>query len=246
MYGYIEWTKEMRRPAVAEREIQRLRFRCVAIPRRKGIPQLIQRRLVCRAAGLLHREGIVRAVFPKEFPWLEVFAQYHIYPADPMVLCRALAAELVQARLDACGQTGKGVTVAVSAQRLTEDVRRTVTELCIRNRYVMLAAPERDDGFCRKLRREYGIPLVQTENAEQLAKAAVVVRFSPEATYTQQQNVIDLFLGGIPLKETLCLLPELEAQLPGECDRMQLLAALYGAGAVRLGQIRILHDQMQE
>ena len=243
MYGYIEWTKEIRRPVVAEREIQHLRFRCVGISQRKGMPQRIQRRLVSRAAGLLHREGIVRAVFPKEFPWMEVFAQHHIYPADPMVLCRALASELVQARMDVCGQKGKGVIVAVSAQRLTEEVRRTVTELCIRNRYVVLAAPERDDGFCRKLRREYGIPLVQTENAEQLAKAAVVVRFSPEVKYTEQQEVIDLFPGGIPLRETLALSPELEEQLPGECDRMQLLAALYGAGAIRLGQIRILYEQ---
>ena len=246
MYGYIEWTKEVCRPVVAEREIQRLRFRCVAISRRKGIPQLLQRRLVSRAAGLLHREGIVRAVFPKEFPWLEVFARHHIYPADPMVLYRVLAAELVQARLDASGQAGRGVTVAVSAQRLTEEVRRTVTELCIRNRYVMLAAPERDDAFCRKLRREYGIPLVQTENAEQLAKAAVVVRFSPETTYTERQDVIDLFPGGVPFKEKLCLSPELEEQLPAGCDRMQLLAALYGAGAVRLGQIRILYDPTQK
>ncbi len=240
MYGYIEWTKEMRRPVVRDREIQHLRFRCVAVPQRKGLPQFIQRRLVSYAAGLLHKEGVIRVVCPEVFPWLDVFAQHHMYPVDSMVLCRALAAELVQARLDARGQTGKGVSVAVCTQRLTEEVRRAVTELCIRNRYVILAAPERDDGFCRRLRREYGIPLVQTENPEQLAKAAVMVRFSPEANYTTEQEVIDLFPGGMPLRETLCLPAELEEQLPGECDRMQLLAALHGAGVVRLGQIRIL------
>ncbi len=242
MYGYIEWTKEIRRPVVTEREIQHLRFRCVTIPRRKGIPQFMQRRMASRAAGLLHREGVTRAVFPQEFPWSDIFAQQNIHPADPMMLYRALAAELVQARLDACGYRGKGVMVAVCARRLTEEVRRTVTELCIRNRYVMLAAPERDEGFCRRLRREYGIPLVHTENADQLAKAAVMVRFAPEAKYADGQEVIDLFQGGIPLRETLSLLPEPEAQLPHGCDRMQLLAALYGAGAIRSGQIRILYD----
>lgn len=246
MYGYIEWTKEMRRPVMAEREILRLRFRCAAIPQRKGIPQFVQRRLAARAAKLLHREGVSRAVFPEAFPWMEVFAQYHIYPVDPMVLCRALAAELVQARLDAGGQTGKRVTVAVCTRRLTEDVRRTVTELCIRNRYVMLAAPERDDGFCRKLRREYGIPLVQTENMEQLAKAAIMVRFSPETKWAEKQEVIDLFPDGMPLRETLCLSPELEEQLPHGCDHMQLLAALHSAGAIRPGQIRILYEQKQK
>ena len=246
MYGYIEWTKEMRRPALTEREILHLRFRCAAIPQRKGMPQMIQRRLAARAAKLLHREGIVRAVFPEAFPWLELFAQHHIYPADTMVLCRALAAELVQARLDASGQMGKGVTVAVCTRRLTEEVRRTVTELCIRNRYVMLAAPERDDGFCRKLRREYGVPLLQTEHAEQLAKAAVMVRFSPEIKCAEAQDVIDLFHGGTPLSETLCLSPELDTQIPNECDRMQLLAALHSAGAIRPGQIRILYGQSQK
>ena len=188
MYGYIVWTKELRRPVVTEWEIQQLRFRCVAIPLRKGIPRFIQRRLVSRAAGLLHKEGVARAVFPKAFPWLDIFAEYHVFPADPMVMCRALAAELVQTRLHARGQTGKGVLVAVCTHRITEEVRRTVTELCIRNRYVILAAAERDDGFCRRLRREYGIPLVQTENPEQLAKAAVLVRFSPEMQYTKGQD----------------------------------------------------------
>ena len=245
MYGYIEWTKEMRYPVITEREIHHLRFLCVMIPQRRGVPQFVQHRLASYAAGLLHKEGVIRAVFPKDFPWIDVFAKHHIYPSDPMILCRALAAELVQARLDARGQTGRGVSVAVCTHRITEEVRRTVTELCIRNRYVMLAAPERDDAFCRRLRREYGIPLVQTENPEQLAKAAVMVRFSPGAEYTKDQDVLDLFLGGMPLRESLCLSEEIEERLPVSCDRMQLLAVLYGAGAIRLSQIRIRYDREQ-
>ena len=246
MYGYIEWTEDKSRIAVTEREILRLRFRCVSIPRQKGTPQFILRRRCGAAARLLHREGVTRAVFPDAFAWMEEFDRCDVRPVDLLSLYRTLAAELVQRRLDTCGQTGKGVTVAVCTRRLTEEVRRTVTELCIRNRYVMLFTPERDDVFCRRLRREYGIPLVQTEDPNQLAKAAVIVRFSPEAGYRPGQEVIDLFPGGVPFHERLRLPPETEEKLPADCERMQLMAALYGAGAIRAGQIQVVAPETAE
>ena len=150
MYGYITWTDALRRPSAGEYEVMKMRMCRVAIPGRKGLPQFVKRGMAVRAARLLRECGITRAVFPELFPYLDIFAQYRIAPADPMGVYRVLAGRLVQARLDACGQSGKGIAVAVCAKKLTEEVRRTVTELCIRNRYVMLVSPEQDDGFCRK------------------------------------------------------------------------------------------------
>ena len=174
MYGYIEWTEDKRRVTVSEREILRLRFCCVSIPGGQRVPAFLLRRRCVAAARILHREGVTRGVFPVDFSWLEEFEQYDIRPVEPLILYRAMAAELVQHRLERRGESGRGVTIAVCARRLTEEVRRTVTELCIRNRYVMLYSPERDDVFCRRLRREYGIPLVQTEDPGQLEKATVL------------------------------------------------------------------------
>lgn len=246
MYGYITWTDALRRPGAGEYEVMKMRMCRIAIPKRKGLPHFVERRLVGHAARLLRECGITRAVFPESFPYLDVFAQYRIYPADLMGVYRVLAGRLVESRLDACRQSGKGIVVAVCAKKLTEEVRRTVMELCIRNRYVMLVSPEQDDGFCRKLRREYGVPLVQAADMEQMRKAAVIVRFSPEMPVGEEQEVIDLFAGGTPLKERLCVPEEWEAHLPGECDKMQMLAALHGCGILRPGDIRISYDSVQE
>ena len=231
MYGYIEWTEHVRKPKVTEREIFGVRFRCIQIPRR-GTPGFLQRRTFLRGARQLQREGVTRAVFPEVFPWKALFEQQNIRPADPTPLYRAMAAELVQHRL--AGRGGKDNSVAVCAPRLNDDVRRLVTELCIRNRYVMLAVPERSDEFCRKLRREYGVSLVQTSD---ISGAAAAVRFSPDMESCGEN--IDLFPEAEPPREELRLSDEVEAQLPAECNRQQLLAALYGAGAVRWQEIRI-------
>ena len=240
MYGYVEWTDKGRRIKPGVHSIAGLRMRSVSVPRKPGTPAFAVRRRCAAAAGLLSREGITRAVFPADFPHYAIFADHGVLPTDPMELWRALAAELVQFRLEQNGLQGRGVTVAVCADRLTDRVRRTVTELCIRNRYVILCAPERDDVLCRKLRREYGVPLVQTEDPAQLADAAVTVRFSPGDDPADRGEVLELYPGGRPPDAALRLPEETEAHLPETCDRMQLLTALFAAGAVRGGQIRIL------
>lgn len=243
MYGYIQWTETVRRPVIMEKEIMRVRFHCVLMPKRRVF---LQKKMISRAAALLNREGVIRAVFPEEFPWLELFAGEHIQPVDPIVLYRAVAAELVQYRLMSVGERGKGIAVAVCASGLTDEVRRTVVELCVRNRYVMLFTPGRNDEFCRKIRREYGVPLVQTEDLSQLAKVSVILRFSPEPDCGDSNRCIDLFSGAAPPREILRLADDRESLLPVDCDRMQLLSALYYAGALRRGDFRIFAPDLRE
>ena len=238
MYGYIEWTDTLRPPMVTDREILGLRFRCLQIPRR-GIRGFLRKRTMIRAAKLLRREGVARAVFPAEFSWGEVFEAQNIRPVDTVPLYRSVAVELVQRRLSARGRGA--AAVAVCAPRLTDEVRQIVTELCIRNRYVMLAVPESCNEFCRRLRREYGVPLVQTT---EISKAAAAVRFSPDAEGCDE--TIDLYPGAVPPRETLCLSDEAEACVPAACERYQLLAALYCAGVVHRGEIRIFDPSAEE
>ena len=239
MYGYVEWTDMGRRVRTAEKRIAGLRMCGVSIPRRPTAAFFLRRRCAS-AADLLGQKNVTRAVFPAEFLWEDLFRQKGILPTDPLVLWRALAAELVQFQLEQSGLQGKGVTVAVCADRLTDEVRRTVTELCIRNRYVILCAPERDDVLCRKLRREYGVPLLQTEDPTQLSGAAVTVCFTPGKDPADGGEVLELYPGGHPPNAVLRLPEELESKLPDGCDRMQLLTALFTSGTVRGGQMRIL------
>jgi hypothetical protein len=67
--------------------------------------------------------------------------------------------------------------VAVSADRLTGEIVRTVTELVLRHRYVLLDLPGGGEELCRQLRREYGVTLLLAPSAEQVRDAEIRVAF---------------------------------------------------------------------
>ena len=240
MFGMILWQEhKQRRPAaVPERAVLRLRFWEADISRGARTPPVLVRHRCTAAARQLQRLGVTRAVFPPAFPFLKEFARYNIRPVDPLPMYRALTGELVQSALEEQGQSGRSAVVAVCAGHLTAEVRQAVTALCIRNRYVLLCAPDRNGAFCRQLRREYGAPLVQAEDPEQLRRASVVVQFSPGPGAFPGQRVLELYPGGT-LPENPLRLESGEEQLPPGCDRRQLLAALWTGGAVRAGQIGV-------
>ena len=246
MFGLIEWTEQRQRgdPEVRERQILRLRFWGASILRRQGTPQALLRRRCRRAARQLQRLGVTRAVFPEDFPYTAEFARWGIRPVDPLPMYRALSGELVQAALEDRGPDRQGTLVAVCADRLTAEVRQAVTALCIRNRYVLLSAPDREGAFCRQLRREYGVPLVQTTDPAQLGRAGVVVLFSPRPGDFRGQTVLELYQGGTLPAYRLTL--EGGEALPGGCDRPQLLGSLWTAGAIRPGQVAVSREKRRE
>lgn len=241
MFALIQWTKE-KKPRMGETEVLRVRF-CAA-PLKQGGPAFLQRRRCRRTARQLARLGITRAVFPADFAWVGEFAAEGVLPANPLPLYRAQAAELVQAAMAGRGEDPRGVPVAVCADRLTAEVRRAVTALCIRNRYVVLSAPDREGAFCRQLRREYGAPVVQAEGPAQLDRAGVVVLFAARAGLFRNQTVLELYDGGT-LPPWL-ILPQEDGVLPEGCDRRQLMGALWASGALRAGQLRVVPEKAEE
>ena len=241
MFALIQWTKD-KRPRMGETEVLRVHF--CTVPLKRGGPAFLLRRRCARAARQLARLGITRAVFPADFACVGEFAAEGVLPADPLPLYRAQAAELVQAALAQRGSDERGVPVAVCADRLTAEVRQAVTALCIRNRYVVLSAPDREGAFCRQLRREYGAPVVQAEGTEQLDRAGVVVLFSARAGLFRDQTVLELYDGGrLPPWQ---ILPEEADSLPEGCDRRQMMGALWTAGALRPGQLRVMPEKPGE
>lgn len=246
MFGLVCWTEEGKsgEAILGERELLRLRF-CEAVVRKgERTPAFLLRRRCRRAAKQMRKLGITRAVFPADFPFGAEFAAQGILPADLLPLYRGLAADLVQAALEGRGREVRERPVAVCADRLTAEVRQAVTALCIRNRYVLLSAPDREGAFCRQLRREYGVPIQQAEDLSQLERAGVVVLFSARAGLFPGQTVLELYDGGkLP---PVRLLPEGEVQLPPDWDRDQLLGALWAAGALRPGQVRAVWTERDE
>lgn len=242
MFGYVEWTTETNRRrgiVLRERAILHLRFCSAVLLRKEKTPEWILRRRVAAAAKQMQKLGISQAVFPDEFPYMEIFGRHGIQAVQTLPLYRSLAADLVRAAMEEGGLSSGKAVIAVCTDRLSMEVQKTVTELCIRNRYVLLSSTGDGEPLCRHLRREYGVSLVLTEDPEQLGRADVKVLFIQKEDLNRDGIVLNLYEEHAEDHRPLILNAELEEQVPAGCSRPQLFAALCQAGALRIGQVEI-------
>lgn len=237
MIGFVAWTEEKAPRRAGESSVLRMRFLEVRLLRRKNTPAAVLRRRAAAAAKKLQKLGVTRAVFPEEFSYEAVFAKYGVFPVDVMPLYRSLAGEWVRAEIAARGLAGEA-TAAVCADRLTGELVRAVTELCLRHRYVLLDVNDGGEELARQLRREYGVSLILRPSAGQLAEAQAALLFAPRPGL-RCAVTLALYDGAEPPKNVTMTLPALEEQAPPGCRRDQLFAALCAAGALRPPQIEI-------
>lgn len=241
MFGYVEWSHlsgRSRGEKTEERRILNLPFCCVGMQRRERTPDFLLRRRALAAAGRLRREGVVRAVFPEAFPYVGLFERRGVRPVDALPLFRALTGELIRGKMAEQGLSERSAVIALSADRMSADLERAVTEISIRSRYVLLNVPYGGEELCRRLRREYGVSLLLTGEREKLEQADVLALYAPRPDLSGKNRVLLPLYPGAELPPVcLRLPPELEEKLPRGCRRPELLAALFEAGAVRAGQI---------
>ena len=244
MMGMLLWKspeagKREKRMALTERSVLHMRFACVEVVRGPKTPSAVLRRRVASAAKKLHRAGVTRAVLPPDFPFSAELEKYGVRPVSTLPLRRALAAETVGWRLERLGLTA-GARVAVVGEQLTGELVRTVTELCLRCRYVLLDLPYGGEELSRQLRREYGVSLLLGPSKEQLEGAEALVLFGERQDLNRKNPVVRALYEGVGDALPPLVLPSaMEERLPAGCDRPQLLSALREAGALRPGQISL-------
>jgi hypothetical protein len=242
MIGLILWTTPENKKGmkVRERGILHMRFAAVEIPKGPKTPEAVLRRRVTAAAKRLQRSGVVRAVLPPDFAYLPQLEKCGVRPISTLALRRQLAADWACTAMEKRNLPAGSTKLAVVSRQLTGELVRTVTELSLRNRYVLLDLPYGGEELCRQLRREYGVSLLLGPGKEQLEAAEVLLLFDErEDLDRKNQVVLCLFEGAKDPLPPLVLPPALEEQLPGGADRTQLLAALQEAGALRPGQIAL-------
>jgi hypothetical protein len=244
MVGLLLWKEERgerreRAVQVREQSILHLRFRCGVVLRTARTPEAVLRRRVTAALKRLRKQGVDRLVLPGEFPFVDLLEKLELQTVSTVSLRQALAADWVRWLL--AERDTASARVAVSADRLTGEVVRTVTEVALRHRYVLLDLPYGGEEVCRQLRREYGVSLLLAPTKEQLAEASGLILFDEQAALTEQKDaVLPLYDEGVPLPP-LSLAPAIEEKLPAGADRVQMVAALYQAGVLRAGQITFAH-----
>lgn len=243
MLGLIVWQQpgaglRLRTVTAEEMAILRIPFLRIEILRGPGTrPGTLERRMI-RAAQKLRQAGVCRTVLPAGYPAVRWPGRHGVSVVSTLSLRRSLAVELVRRITAERGMPSGRVRVAVTAGQMSGELVRTVTELALGYRYVMLDVPYGGEELCRRLRREYGVSLLLQPDREQLEEAQVLVAFDRRTDLSgKNEAVIPLYEGADDAFPPLTVPPSLEAQLPVEADRLQLLAALRGAGALAPGQI---------
>lgn len=243
MTGMILWRepeKGTRSVQMESLQVLHTRFPAAFVVRGPRTPELAVRRRVQRAAGKLRRAGVTRAVTPAEFPYGIQMEKGGVRPVSTVPLRRALAAELVRRETARRGDSPGSVRLAVTAAAMTGELVRTVTELALGYRYVLLDIPYGGEELARQLRREYGVTLLLRPTREQLEAAEVLLAFDRRTDLSGKNPVVvPLWEGASAPLPALTLPPDLDGRLPAGADRLALLTALVEAGAVRPGQILV-------
>ena len=240
MVGMMVW--KLPRPGtrekaviLREKSILHIRICCAEILRGPRTPEAVLRRRIHEAARRLRKAGIDRVILPEEFGQWGQLEKWQLRPVSTLPLRKALAADWVRWDLKNRGVPSTGARVAVVTAGMTGEVVRTVTELSLRHRYVLLAAPYGGEELCRQLRREYGVSLLLNPAREQLAAADAVLLFEERIDF-EGAGVIPLYDEAAPLPG-LSLPPALEDALPPGVVRAQMLTVLLEGGVLRSGQV---------
>lgn len=240
MVGMILWKNPEKgggAVTIRERSILRVRFWCAEIARGPHTPEAVLRRRVRSAGKRLRKQGVTRLVLPEQFEEMPQLEKQGLGPASTLGLRKSIAADWVRWLLNSGGRGTAGAKIGVSADRLTGEVVRTVTELALRHRYVLLDLPKGGEELARQLRREYGVSLLLDPSKEQMEEADALVAFDAGGDW-ESCRMLPLYDETSPLPP-LMLPPALEEKLPEGCDRGQLLAVLREQGGLRPGQITV-------
>lgn len=238
MVGMLVWKepeKRRRSVEICERQVLHVRILCAEILRGPKTPDAVLRRRVLAAAKRLQKLGIRKVILPEDFLWREQLAQRDIQPISTVPLRQMLAADWVRWDLEKRRIPGSGARVAVVCGGLSGAAVRTVTELALRHRYVMLRVPHGGEELCRQLRREYGISLLLKPSQEQMESADAIVLFEKWGD-GRGHGMIPLYDEAVEMP-ALSLPPALEDFLPPGAERNQMRTVLLEAGAIRPGQI---------
>lgn len=245
MMGLIVWQqpgagKRLRTVTAQETAILRVPFLQVEVVRGpRTRPGTLERRMI-RAAQKLRQAGVRYTVLPADYPPSRWPQRHGVGVVSTLSLRRSLAVELVRRITAERGLPPGSVRIAVTAGQMTGELVKTVTELILGYRYVMLDVPYGGEELCRRLRREYGVSLLLQPSREQLEEAQVLVSFDRRTDLTgNNEAVVALYEGAESAFPPLTVPPSVETQLPAGADRLQLLAALRGAGALAPGQISL-------
>ena len=168
MIGMLIWDRAghgLRPVRMKEISVLHVRFLCGEVTARERTAAVARSHRLRTAGRRLLRQGVERVVLP-EGSAADVLPK-GLRPVSTLALRRAIAADWAGELLRLRQQPPGGARVLVTANALSGEVVRTVTELALRHRYLLLTVPFGGEELCRRLRREYGVSVLLNPTAEQ-------------------------------------------------------------------------------
>lgn len=102
----------------------------------------------------------------------------------------------------------------MAGDQLSGELVRTVTELALGNRYVLLDVPYGGDTLANQLRREYGVSLLLSPTRQQMEEADVLVLFAARTDLRRRDRQCCGCMMRRRLCRRCCCRPVLEGQMP--------------------------------
>lgn len=180
-----------------------------------------------RALKRLARAGVEQVLLPDGFPWPELMERYGLTPPDAGPLIRAMAAPLALAALERLERPPERATVALLGRPGAGDAARAARQLCPLVRRLALA----EGAAAEDLRRTWGTPVLPPDSP---ADAALC--FAP-GYGGDAPLVLRLWQGEEGLMGFALYCPALP---PEQREDLPLLAALYQAGKLGRGGVKVL------
>ena len=155
------WTRPV---TLKEVSVLHIRFLCARMAQDRRRNPLTERRRLRTAGKKLLRQRVEQVVLPAGAS-AEALPE-RLRPVETLSLRRAIAADWCGELLRFRGENPAGARVLITADALSGEVVRTVTELALRHRYLILKVPFGGEELCRRLRREYGVSIVLNPETE--------------------------------------------------------------------------------
>lgn len=187
-------------------------------------------RRLARAGRNLRRGGVLRVLVPRGFDRWPVLERFGLRPVDPEGFVRAQAAPLALAALERRGLSPDRATVALRGARADWDMARAAAALCPRVRNLVIDAPRGGEELARRLRREFGVPILPPGETGHAALA-----FAPDCP-GGEETVLRLCSPSLRLAGLTLAVPNLKE---GDREDLPLLAALWEGGRLGPGDIKI-------
>ena len=224
MLGYVTFEK-CRWVRSGEETICGGKFFCVYLPSK---PQLRQIR---KAARMMKKRGVKRAVFPAGYDAAN-WRRWGIEAVNGLAFRRRL---LLQLLWWGTGE-GKWVRAGICAQNADFWAQKAARYLAGKSRYLLLDCGEGTEVLSAALQREWGIAAVREPAASQFSACQILLLFAPREDIVCRGTVLPFYEGAkLPWKYRF---RGIETCLAADSE--QLGAALFEMGILREKDVEII------